>query len=278
MAAGKVAAMRSRRRGATLGAAICGITAAWLVVHSGTAWMPTGAASATSRRQLLSGLMGAAAPLAGVAEAVRAYDLPPLPYDYDALEPSIDKLTMQLHHDKHHAAYIKKANAALEGKTPVSLLELQKTAMKAGPAIRNNGGGAYNHDLFWVEMAPKGKGGSPSPELAKAIDASFGSFDDFKKKFGDAAANRFGAGWGWLVVSDGKLAITSTPNQDNPLMEGVDGTAGIPILGIDVWEHAYYKKYENRRPEYISAWWDVVNWNQVNTWYENALKGKAVSF
>jgi len=275
MAAGKVAAICSPRKRASLGAAICGIALAWLVVHSGTAWVPTGPASAASRRQLVFGLAGTAA---SIAEAARAYDLPPLPYDYDALEPSIDKLTMQLHHDKHHAAYIKKANAALEGKNPGSLLELQKTAIKAGPAIRNNGGGAYNHDLFWVEMAPKGKAGSPSPELAKAIDTSFGSFDDFKKKFGDAAANRFGAGWGWLVVSDGKLAITSTPNQDNPLMEGVEGVAGIPILGIDVWEHAYYKKYENRRPEYIAAWWEVVNWNQVNTWYADALKGNAVSF
>ena len=236
--------------------------------------------AASSRREALgAGLAGALSAALGANQAAEAYELPPLPYAYDALEPSIDKATMEFHHDKHHNTYVTNINKALEGKEQPSLLELQKTAIKDGAAFRNSGGGTYNHNFFWLEMAPTGTGGSPSEKLSAAIDESFGSMDEFKAKFEAAAAPgaRFGSGWVWLVVADGKLAITSTPNQDNPLMEGVEGTPGIPILGIDVWEHAYYLKYQFRRPDYVSAWWDVVNWNQVNAWYEDALAGKAAT-
>jgi len=211
--------------------------------------------------------------------AANAYELPPLPYAFDALEPSIDKETMQIHHDKHHNTYLVNINKALEGKEQPPILDMQKGAIKAGPAFRNSGGGYYNHNFFWLEMAPKGSGGEPSAKLAGAINDAFGSMDDFKAKFEAAGAPgaRFGSGWVWLIVKDGKLEITSTPNQDNPLMEGVDATEGIPILGIDVWEHAYYLKYQWQRPAYIKAWWDVVNWNAVNGWYEDALQGKAPS-
>lgn len=231
-----------------------------------------------SRRDVATGLAGALAGILG-SEQAEAYELPPLTYAYDALEPSIDKATMEFHHDKHHLTYVTNINKALEGKNQPPLLELQKTAIKDGAAFRNSGGGTYNHNFFWLEMAPKGSGGAPSDKLAAAINEAFGSMDDFKAKFEAAGAPgaRFGSGWVWLVVADGKLAITSTPNQDNPLMDGVDGTAGIPILGCDVWEHAYYLKYQFRRPDYIKAWWDVVNWNQVNAWYEDALAGKAPS-
>lgn len=235
--------------------------------------------SAPTRRHLAAGLASGLAGLVGL-ESAQAYDLPDLPYAYDALEPSIDKATMEFHHDKHHLTYVTNINKALEGKTQPPLVELQKTAIKDGAAFRNSGGGAYNHNFFWLEMAPTGKGGAPSDKLAKAIDESFGSLDDFKAAFEAAGAPgaRFGSGWVWLVVTDDKkLAITSTPNQDNPLMDGVDGTAGIPILGCDVWEHAYYLKYQYRRPDYIKAWWDVVNWNQVSAWYEDALGGTAPS-
>jgi len=229
-----------------------------------------------SRREVATGLAGALAGIFG-SEQAEAYELPPLTYAYDALEPSIDKATMEFHHDKHHLTYVTNINKALEGKTQPSILELQKTAIKDGPAFRNSGGGTYNHNFFWLEMAPKGQTGSPSDKLTAAINEAFGSMDDFKAKFEAAGAPgaRFGSGWVWLVVADGKLAITSTPNQDNPLMDGVEGTAGIPILGCDVWEHAYYLKYQFRRPDYIKAWWDVVNWNQVSIWYEDALAGKA---
>jgi len=213
-----------------------------------------------------------------VAPPAEAYELPPLGYAYDALEPSIDKETMTIHHDKHHNTYVVNINKALEGKEQPPLAELQKTAIQSGPAFRNSGGGAYNHDLFWLEMAPVGTGGAPSAKLAAAIDEAFGSMDEFKAKFEAAGAPgaRFGSGWVWLVVdANKKLAITSTPNQDNPLMEGVEGTPGIPILGCDVWEHAYYLKYQWKRPDYIKAWWNVVNWNQVSAWYEDALGGKA---
>jgi Fe-Mn family superoxide dismutase len=185
---------------------------------------------------------------------------------------------MEFHHDKHHNTYLVNINKALEGKDQPPILELQKGAIKAGPAYRNSGGGYYNHNFFWLEMAPTGTGGQPSDKLAAAISSDFGSMDDFKSKFEAAGAPgaRFGSGWVWLVVTaDKKLAITSTPNQDNPLMDGVDGTPGIPILGCDVWEHAYYLKYQYRRPDYIKAWWDVVNWNVVSAWYEDALNGKA---
>jgi Fe-Mn family superoxide dismutase len=191
------------------------------------------------------------------------FELPSLPYSYDALEPYIDKMTMEIHHSKHHNAYVTNLNKAvdgtsLEGKT---LEELFKDISKHPVAVRNNGGGHYNHSLFWTLMKKNGEG-TPSGELAAAINSTFDSFENFKKKFSDAAAGRFGSGWAWLVVQNGNLLVTSTPNQDNPLMD-VAEVKGIPILGLDVWEHAYYLKYQNRRPEYIENWWNVVNWDEV---------------
>ncbi len=192
-----------------------------------------------------------------------AFEVPPLPYAYDALEPHIDEATMKLHHDKHHQAYVDKANAALEGTehagTDVeSVLKALDSlpADKQGP-VRNNAGGHYNHTLFWESMSPDG-GGAPSGDLAAAIDAAFGSFDAFKEQFEAAGVARFGSGWAWLVLDGGSLAITSTPNQDSPISEGKT-----PLLGTDVWEHAYYLKYQNRRPEYLKAFWNVVDWNKV---------------
>ncbi|CAE8598837.1 unnamed protein product [Polarella glacialis] len=242
------------------------------------AFLPTTSPSAATRRELVAAGAASLAAAFGLAGTAEAYELPPLGYAYDALEPSIDKATMEFHHDKHHQTYVTNINKAFEGKTQPSLVDLQKGAIKAGGAARNSGGGVYNHDMFWMEMAPKGQGGAASAKLAAAIDGTFGSMDEFKAKFEAAGAPgaRFGSGWVWLVVADGgKLAITSTPNQDNPLMEGVEGTPGIPVLGCDVWEHAYYLKYQFRRPDYIKAWWDVVNWNQVSAWYEDARAGKA---
>ena len=193
-----------------------------------------------------------------------AYSVPPLPYSFDALEPHIDARTMEIHHGKHHAAYVSKANAALEGHADLASKSIEDliSNLAAVPegirsAIRNNGGGHANHSLFWTVMAPNG-GGAPSGDLASAIDAACGSFDKFKEQFGAAAANRFGSGWAWLSVDGGKLTVESTPNQDSPLMEG-----RTPILGLDVWEHAYYLNYQNRRPDYISAFWNVVNWAEV---------------
>lgn len=197
------------------------------------------------------------------------FELPPLPYDVAALEPSIDSQTMTIHHDKHHAAYVNNLNAAikdtdLDGK---SLLDLIKDinalpADKRGP-VRNNGGGHWNHTMFWEIMGPGG-GGAPSGELASAIDAAFGSFDAMKEAVNKAGIGRFGSGWAWVIVgADGKLAITSTPNQDNPLMSGIAEVTGQPILGVDVWEHAYYLKYQNRRPDYLTEWWNTVNWKAV---------------
>jgi Fe-Mn family superoxide dismutase len=193
------------------------------------------------------------------------HSLPSLPYAFDALEPSIDAQTMQIHHGKHHQAYVNNLNAAIE-KAPEladkSLDELMR-GINSVPeavrtAVRNNGGGHWNHSLFWQVMGP-GKGGEPTGKLADAIKSAFGDFAKFKEQFGAAAAGRFGSGWAWLINDGGKLSITSTPNQDNPLMEGKKA-----ILGIDVWEHAYYLKYQNRRPDYLGAWWNVVNWNEVN--------------
>ncbi len=198
-----------------------------------------------------------------------AFSLPALPYAADALEPHIDARTMEIHHGKHHQAYITNANKALEG-TPwadKSVDEVirsldQLPSDKQGP-VRNNAGGHANHSLFWTVMGP-GKGGAPSGELAKAIDAAFGSFDKFKEAFAQAGATRFGSGWAWLVVKDGKLAVCSTANQDNPLMPAAfGGGQGTPILGLDVWEHAYYLNYQNRRPDYITAFWNVVDWDAV---------------
>lgn len=191
------------------------------------------------------------------------FELPSLPYDYDALEPSIDKQTMEIHHTKHHGGYVTKLNAAIEGTelADQSIEDILQNVSKHPVAVRNNGGGHYNHSLFWTIMKKNG-GGNPSGDLANAINSSFGSFEQFKKQFSDAAGARFGSGWAWLISSDGKLEITSTPNQDNPLMDVAEKN-GTPILGLDVWEHAYYLKYQNRRPEYIQNWWNVINWDAV---------------
>jgi len=190
-----------------------------------------------------------------------AFKLPDLNYAYDALEPYIDARTMEIHHSKHHSAYTNNLNAAISGSSMenLSIDELIKNVSKYPVAIRNNGGGYYNHNLFWKFMKPKG-GGQPAGELLDAIKKSFGSFDDFRKQFTTAAATRFGSGWAWLVKTSSGLVVTSTPNQDNPLMD-IAEVKGVPILTIDVWEHAYYLKYQNRRPEYIEAFWNVINWD-----------------
>ncbi len=200
------------------------------------------------------------------------YELPPLPYSEDALEPNIDARTMSIHHDKHHAGYTNNLNAALEGHDDLAAMSIEELLanLDAVPegirtAVRNNGGGYANHTLFWNIMGPNG-GGEPGGALGAAIEAEFGSFASFKEAFAKAAATRFGSGWAWLAVNqDGKLMIGSTPNQDTPLMEG-----NTPILGLDVWEHAYYLNYQNRRPDYISAWWNTVNWDAVAANYKAA--------
>ena len=199
-----------------------------------------------------------------------AFTLPSLPYAHDALEPHIDKLTMEIHHGKHHQAYVDNLNKAIAGteNENKSLEELVASAGKISPAVRNNGGGHWNHSFFWKVIGPNA-GGEPTGALADAIKSTFGSFEEFKEKFANAGATRFGSGWAWLIVKDGKLEITSTPNQDNPLMD-VAEVKGAPILGIDVWEHAYYLKYQNRRPEYLKAFWSVVNWSEVAKNYEAA--------
>lgn len=200
-----------------------------------------------------------------------AFELPKLKYAFDALEPNIDAKTMEVHHDKHHAGYTSKLNAAIEGtdnegKTIENIL---KNLDKSNSAVRNNGGGYYNHNLFWEIMSPDG-GGKPEGELAQAIDSAFGSFESFKDEFSKAAATQFGSGWAWLCVHEGgKVEICSTPNQDNPLMPGV-GCGGTPVLGLDVWEHAYYLKYQNKRPEYIEAFFNVINWKEVSARYAQA--------
>jgi superoxide dismutase, Fe-Mn family len=201
-----------------------------------------------------------------------AFTLPALPYAHDALEPHIDALTMQIHHGKHHQAYVDNLNKAIAG-TPnenKSLEELVKAAGSISPAVRNNGGGHWNHSFFWELLAPNA-GGQPSGALADAINDVFGSFDSFKEKFNAAGATRFGSGWAWLIINNGTLQITSTPNQDNPLMD-VAEVKGTPILGIDVWEHAYYLKYQNRRPEYMNAIWNAINWNKVAEHFTKAAK------
>jgi superoxide dismutase, Fe-Mn family len=192
-----------------------------------------------------------------------SFTLAPLPYAHNALEPFIDELTMQIHHGKHHQAYIDNLNKALvgtanEGK---SLEELVAVAGSISPAVRNNGGGHWNHTFFWESLTPNA-GGTPTGDLAVAIDAAFGNFDEFKTKFATSGTTRFGSGWVWLIVKDGKLEVSSTPNQDNPLMD-VAEVKGIPILGVDVWEHAYYLKYQNKRPDYLAAIWKVINWTKV---------------
>ena len=198
------------------------------------------------------------------------FEVPPLPYDYAALEPTIDEETMRLHHDKHHQAYVDKANAALEGTDwadkPVEevLANLDSLPEDKRIPVRNNAGGHANHTLFWEIMGPEG-GGSPDGALASAIDETFGGLDALKEKVNEAGVNRFGSGWTWLVHDGSGLVVTSTPNQDSPLMEGQT-----PLLGIDVWEHAYYLKYQNRRPDYLAAWWGVVNWAEVARRFEGA--------
>lgn len=201
---------------------------------------------------------------------ISPFILPPLPYDYSALEPHIDTMTMQIHHDKHHAAYVNNLNKALaENKMEnVQLESLFNNISTLPVAIRNNGGGHWNHSMFWNIMKPGG-GGNPSGEMAEAINAAFGNFDEFKNKFNDVALKRFGSGWAWLISQNGKLTITSTPNQDNPLMD-ISETKGTPLLCLDVWEHAYYLHYQNKRADYISAWWQLVNWNEVNSRWTNA--------
>ena len=199
-----------------------------------------------------------------------AFQLPDLPYPKNALEPHIDAQTMEVHHDKHHAGYTSKLNDALEGtgNENASIEEILKNVSKHGDAIRNNGGGYYNHSLFWTVMSPNGVG-EPSGDLANAINDAFGSFENFKEEFSNAAKSRFGSGWAWLLIRDGKLQVSSTPNQDNPLMD-IAEVKGTPILGLDVWEHAYYLKYQNRRPDYVSAFFNVINWDEVSKRYEAA--------
>jgi Fe-Mn family superoxide dismutase len=192
------------------------------------------------------------------------HTLPPLPYAFDALEPYIDAKTMEIHHDKHHNAYVTNLNKALESAPDLQslsvenlLAQISKVPETIRTAVRNNGGGHMNHSMFWKIMK-KGGGGEPKGRVAEAIQSTFGSFADFKTKFSQAGVTRFGSGWAWLLVKDGKLSVESTPNQDNPVMSG-----GKPVMGLDVWEHAYYLKYQNRRPDYIEAWWNVVNWDEI---------------
>ena len=205
-----------------------------------------------------------------------AFELPPLPYDYNALEPYIDAQTMQLHHDKHHATYVNNLNAALQNHSQFAALSVEDVVRRLNEvpdnvrtAVRNNGGGHLNHSMFWQIMKPNG-GGEPTGELASAIAQAFGSFDAFKTAFNDAGAKRFGSGWAWLVLDQsGKLQVTSTANQDSPLLEG-----NYPVMGNDVWEHAYYLKYQNRRPEYLNAWWNVVNWDEISKRYQQGRSGR----
>lgn len=246
------------------------LTAA-LIINSAAAWTPLAPpnsdGSASTRREVISKALIAGATLAAPALS-NAYVLDDLPYAYDALEPYIDAPTMN-HHDKHHATYVANINKAREGKDDVPILDLMADALEAGP-VRNSGGGHYNHAFFWNEMTSpdKAKDTKVSDQLSKLIDSSFGSIDEMKEKFAAQAAPGavFGSGWVWLVVNNAgdKLEIVGTPNQDNPLMKGVTSEIKFPILGLDVWEHAYYLKYQNRRPEYVSAWWNVVNWNKVS--------------
>ncbi len=204
-----------------------------------------------------------------------AFEVPPLPYDYNALEPYIDTQTMQLHHDKHHAAYVNNLNAALQNQSQLAswtvddlVRRINEVPESIRTAVRNNAGGHVNHSMFWQIMKPNG-GGAPTGELASAIQQAFGSFDQFKAAFNDAGVKRFGSGWAWLVLDQsGKLQVISTANQDSPLMDGM-----FPVMGNDVWEHAYYLKYQNRRPEYLAAWWNVVNWDEIARRYQQGRSG-----
>jgi Fe-Mn family superoxide dismutase len=236
-----------------------------------------------TRRQLLqSAGAGAAAlalsPLSALAVQDRGqqgpFTLPKLPYAFDALEPHIDAKTMEIHHDRHHKAYVDNLNKAVAGHPDLAnkrigqiLRQIDTVPQAIRTAVRNNGGGHYNHSMFWVIMGPKA-GGQPKGELAKAIETAFGSFDEFQKQFTNSAMTRFGSGWAWLIHNHGKLAIESTANQDCPLMKGQ-----VPIIGIDVWEHAYYLKYQNKRADYVKAWWSVVNWDHAAERYQRAVKG-----
>ncbi|KAL7534055.1 hypothetical protein ACHAXR_005612, partial [Thalassiosira sp. AJA248-18] len=229
------------------------------------------------RREILTKGAAIAAAVA-VPAAANAYEVPDLLYPFEALEPYIDAPTMKIHHDKHHATYVANINKAMEGKEEVDILDLQLNALEAGP-VRNSGGGHYNHAFFWDEMAPPDEAAKSkiSSELQAAIDKSFGSFDEMKAKFEAQAAPGavFGSGWVWVCVSGDELKIVGTPNQDNPLMKGVAEDNMFPILGLDVWEHAYYLKYQNRRPEYVSNWWNVVNWNKVSENFAYVTEKKA---
>nr|WP_295622147.1 superoxide dismutase [Chamaesiphon sp. GL140_3_metabinner_50] len=224
---------------------------------------------------LLGALPGAswAAPTTATAVATDVFKLPPLTYDYSALEPHIDAATMKFHHDKHHAAYVKNLNAAvnkypqLQTKTVEQLLTSLNTLPKdIQTTVRNNGGGHYNHTMYWQIMGPKG-GGTPTGEIATAIKTQFGTFDAFKSQFNEAGTKLFGSGWVWLVRQQGQLKIITTPNQDSPISQGI-----YPIMGNDVWEHAYYLNYQNRRPDYLAAWWNVINWTEVNNRFAKSLK------
>ncbi|MFB6457457.1 superoxide dismutase [Chitinophaga sp. Hz27] len=235
----------------------------------------TGLAGAAVLSGPLSSLATAAAPVkTNAADPKAPFVLPALPYGYDALEPNIDKLTMEIHHDKHHGAYVKNLNDAVNN-TPYASLTLEQILNKvstnpADKAIRNNGGGHYNHSLFWTILSPQKT--SPSDKLKAAINKDFGSWETFQQKFNDAAKSVFGSGWAWVIVTkDRKLAITSTPNQDNPLMTNIVKDLGAPILALDVWEHAYYLHYQNKRPDYINAFWNVINWNEVEKRYKAAI-------
>jgi Fe-Mn family superoxide dismutase len=242
-----------------------------LLVGSAAAWSSLNMkadSGASTRRQILSKTLAVGAAIAAPAIS-NAYFVPDLPYPFEALEPYIDTPTMKIHHDKHHATYVANINKAREGKPEVPILDLMADALEAGP-IRNSGGGHYNHAFFWEEMMPadKAKNTKPSDQLTALINKSFGSMDEMKAKFEAQAAPGavFGSGWVWVAVNlaGDKLEIVGTPNQDNPLMKGVTSEVMLPILGLDVWEHAYYLKYQNRRPEYVSNWWNVVNWTKVS--------------
>ncbi|MBC8127200.1 MAG: superoxide dismutase [Gloeobacteraceae cyanobacterium ES-bin-144] len=242
-----------------------------------------------NRRQFVQlGTLAASAAIlttrAQAEEVKAAYTLPALPYAFAALEPHIDAKTMEIHHDKHHAAYVAGLNAALTkapdlAKQPLdsllaSLPSVTDETLRA--PLRNHGGGHWNHTFFWEILVPATKSGEPSEALASAIQSAFGSMDAFKKIFVEAATKRFGSGWAWLIVQNGKLKVTSTPNQDNPLMKGLvpDADLGTPILGLDVWEHAYYLHYQNRRPDYITAWWNIVNWREVSKRFDETMASK----
>lgn len=243
-----------------------------MLTRSLLSFAPAKHVSRLLRRCTLTAAACAFAPVMAWAQ----FSLAPLPYAPEALEPHIDKATMEIHHGRHHAAYVNNLNAQAKN-TPelatLSLEAMQQQMSKFNAAVRNNGGGHYNHDLFWKIMAPVGQTGKPSAALETAIANAFGSVDEMKKRFDQAAISRFGSGWAWLIVTaDKKLAITSTPNQDNPLMDFPEIQRGTPILGLDVWEHAYYLKYQNRRAEYATQWWNVVNWQEVNRRYDVAVK------